>query len=241
MSATGVKDHLSCAYRLELRRTQPESAIVNDHAIFGGIVHEAIEKYDNYKTGLDFCLTEWDRLKNDIRFMPGEKKPPKSFRKMLKGYYDGILPEINPDGFEKPEVEYKFKIPWRKDEVMLVGKMDRIQEGKVYDWKTSMKPPDKYDLRDFQFSFYYIAYEMIYGHYPRMFYGYLYGGSVWPIDITDEMRYNTIKLIDRVADELLEEDEALRTIGYQCRSCFYRDACHNELDNRTILTGTALH
>jgi len=234
LSATGIKDHLDCAYRLYLRREKPKSAIVSDDAIFGGIVHEGIEKYDTYDDALAFGLAEWDRLKNDNRFLPTKSKPPKSFRKMFKGYYNSILEEINADGFEQAERELKFKIPWRKNEVMLVGKWDRVQENKLFDWKTGMRPPDKYDLRDFQFCFYDLAYELVYGQRPEQFYGYLYGGSLYPIDIPEQLRYNTVKLVDRVADELLEQNEPLRVTGYQCKRCFYREICHNELDNRSI-------
>ena len=247
LSATFIKDFLACSYRAKLRRDVPESAIINDEAIFGGIVHEAIEKFTEYDPALEFCLSEWDRIKNTNNFMKEDKKPPKSFRKMLQGYFEKIYPNLNPDGFKKVRLEHKFEVSWGKG-VTLIGKMDRVETGdftEIYDWKTSMKPPDIYDLSDLQFYIYYIAHKMIHGDEPTVYYGHVYSGMLHRIDINPDLVYNTERLVDHVAARLAS-GEAYRVTGYQCRSCFYRMPCYNEirineLDNRTIPERTTLY
>lgn len=238
LSATGIKDFLDCPKRLKYRKENPESAVINNNVIFGGIVHSAIELFDSYDDSLEYSLAEWHKRKNENSFTDKESKPPKSFRKMLKGYYEGILPQINPDGFEvaQKEVKARHVAPFDQN-IMLIGKFDRIQGGKVWDWKTSMKPPDIYDLQDFQFYFYDYLYSLIYNIKPEIYYGYLYGGSVHRAEFNETMRKNTINIIKDVAQQLYANTDH-RITGYQCRGCFYKGICYNEmvneLDNRSV-------
>jgi len=237
LSASFIKDFIECPYRAKLRRDIPEQAVVSDDVIFGEIVHSAIEKFNDYDTGLEFCLNEWKNRKTKTSFLEEElPEPPKSFRKMLKGYYGDIISQINPDGFEYVQKEVMVKHQLDAD-TMLIGKFDRIQVDKVFDWKTAMKPPDQYDLSDFQFYFYDYLFNLIYDMEPQIFYGYLYGGRIYEVNILPSMRNNTKYVVQEVANSIRAGID-YRVAGFQCRRCFYRLPCYsemnNELENRPI-------
>jgi CRISPR/Cas system-associated exonuclease Cas4 (RecB family) len=231
LSATGIKDFLDCPRRSKYRRDNPESAIINDNVVFGGIVHEAIEKFDAYEPALEYSIAEWDRIRNSNSFMDKVNKPPKSFRKMFKGYYNEILPNISADGFEvsQKEIMVEHVAPFDPN-VMLIGKFDRIQTDKVWDWKTSRKPPDIYDKQDFQFYFYDYLFRLIYDMEPEIYYGYIYGGSCHKIEFNSTMQQNTVELVKHVANEMYAGIDH-RVAGYQCRGCFDRDICYNDMLN----------
>ncbi len=238
LSATGIKDFLDCPKRSKYRRDKKESAVIDVHVDFGGIVHTAIEDFDTYDEALEFSLAEWETRYNTNSFMGKTTKTPKSFRKMFKGYYNEILPAITHDGFEiaEKEIMVEHVAPFDSN-IMLIGKFDRIQTEKIWDWKTSMKPPDVYDLQDFQFYFYDYLFRLVYDMEPELYYGYLYGGSTHKIEINKTMQDNTLDLIKHVADEMYEGIEH-RVTGYQCRRCFYRGICYsdmvNELDYKPV-------
>jgi len=237
LSASFIKDFIECPRRAKYRRDIPEQALVSDDVIFGELIHTAIERFDTYEIALNYCLDEWQTRKTGNSFISEEaSKPPKSFRKMLKGYYEGIVPQINPDGFEFVQKEVMVKHQLDAD-TMLVGKFDRIQVAKLYDWKTAMKPPDQYDLADFQFYFYDYLFNLIYGMVPEIYYGYVYGGRIYEVNIMPTMRDNTKYIVQEVANSVRAGVD-YRVAGYQCRRCFYRLPCYsdmtNELDNRRV-------
>jgi len=237
LSASFIKDFIECPHRAKLRRDIPEQAIVSDDVIFGEIVHFAIEKFEGYDAALEYSLSEWKKRKTTNSFLEEETPdPPKSFRKMFKGYYEGIVPQINPDGFDFVQKEVMVKHQLDAD-TMLIGKFDRIQVDKVYDWKTAMKPPDQYDLTDFQFYFYDLLFTLVYDMVPQIYYGYVYGGRVYEVPILDSMRDNTGYIVQEVANRVRAGDD-YKVAGYQCRKCFYRLPCYgemtDELDNRRV-------
>jgi CRISPR/Cas system-associated exonuclease Cas4 (RecB family) len=227
LSATSINDFLECPQRFWYRTNHPEASKVSDHVVFGGVVHDAIEKFDNLDEALDWSLTEWDIKSQSGNFMPDKqvKKPPKSFKRMLKNYYNVIEPEI--DGGEK---EVFFRLPWKgtTEEIEVLGKMDRVTDS-VYDWKTGARKPSKYQLHALQFYLYAWAYEKIHGRPPKaVYYGFLNSGSIIEVDIKPILMENVESTIDYVIENM--DKDPIRVVGYQCSGCFYKEICFAQLD-----------
>ena len=208
----------------------------NEHMIFGSIVHEAIEKCYNYEDAIVFSEEEWSK-RTSTAFTPNlVSKPPKSFKKILSGYYWNIYPRMQELGLigNEDELEYFFKIPM--GDIVLVGKIDRLnrQDNIIFDWKTSGYPPSQESLQAFQFYFYHMCYEMIFKTYPKIYYGYLNGGSILPIDINPKLVYNVQRTID-YAVRIIQEEKFPWNVGYQCGLCSYKSHCFSELRNNEFI------
>jgi len=232
LSATSIQDYMECPKRFWYRTNAKDKAVVSDHVVFGSIVHEAIEKFEDSETAVKWAVKEWpERMKQEFEFaeLP-VSKPPKSFSKMLGNYYTKILPDIeHADPFCR---ECMFDVPWVENQeldVRIIGKMDLISGLHVYDWKTGARKPTKYQLQSFQFYLYEWAYEKMYGRRPNIYYGYLNGGDIIPIDMNDALRDDVHNTINSTINNLKNEI-FYRVTGYQCANCFYRAHCYNEME-----------
>lgn len=227
-SATALKDYLECEQRFWYRVHMPEKAVVSVHVVFGRIIHEAFEKFDEYQPALEWSKSEWDKEYTHA-FAEGTTKPPKSFSKHLSNYYEKIKPSLPKDTYE---VEKFFRLPW-EDGVQLVGKIDLLGAGNVYDWKTGRRPPNKYEIQSIQFYIYEWAYEQMYGSRPNVWYGYLEGGTLIPVPMKDTLREQLSYVINRCTNSV--NLKPFRNTGYQCGNCFYRDTCFAEMDDGIAL------
>lgn len=233
-SATAIKDYLECEQRFWYRVHMPEKAKVSVHVVFGRIMHDAVEKFgriihDDYSSALEWSLKEWDREYIGT-FADVAPKPPKSFSKQLKNYFEKIKPLLPSP--ENHEVEKFFRLPW-EDGVQIVGKIDLAVDGCVYDWKTGRKEPSKYDIQSIQFYIYEWAYEQIYDERPKVFYGHLEGGKLIPVPMKDTLREQLPYVINRCTHSV--NLKPFRNTGYQCGNCFYRDTCFAEMDDGIAL------
>ena len=228
LSATSIGDALECFQRLYYRTNHPEAAKVSGHVIYGSIVHEAIEQFDNPDDAIEWSKQEWKVRSPSGDYMPDRKpkKPPKSFKKMFGNYYNVMEPQI--DGGEK---EVFFRLPWKGagEEIEILGKMDRVTDTAVYDWKTGARKPTKYQLHNLQFYLYAWAFEKLHDRPPEnVYYGYLNGGDLININLKPELMANLERMVNYVIVNM--DLEPIRVVGYQCASCFYKDICFAHLD-----------
>lgn len=228
LSATSINDFLECPQRFWFRTNHPEASKVSDHVTFGGVVHDAIEKFDNVDDALEWSLKEWPIRSQDGNFMPDKqaKKPPKSFKRQLGNYYKLIEPQI--DGGDK---EVFFRLPWYSgsENLEILGKMDRVTDTAVYDWKTGGRKPSKFQRHGIQFYLYAWAFEKLYDGVPKnVYYGALNSGSLIPLDIKPRLMQNMGDTINYVVDNM--DKEPIRAVGYQCFGCFYKEICFAQLD-----------
>lgn len=237
LSASSIKDYLECPKRFYYRTFHKDKSKVSNHVVFGSIVHEAIEEFDNGKDAVKWAVAQWaERMTPEFEFAEIKQvpKPPKSFTKMLGNYYTKIVPEFP---IEKPQkTELFFEIPWseitidgKKSEVIILGKIDKIAGSNVYDWKTGARRPTKYQLQDFQFYLYSWAYEKMYGERPTVYYGHLNTGDIIPVQLNDYMRNDLASTVEHVVDNLRDE-RFHRVTGYHCGNCFYREFCYGEME-----------
>lgn len=243
LSYSSMKDARACMKRYWYRVMKPKSAIPNEHMIFGSIVHTAIERLEIKDKPLTklvgWSLHEWERrMATSGRGFLDKRlpKPPKSFKRMYENYLEFIRPKMQspPD---EDSIEKFFKIPLdypnMENKVYFVGKIDRISNGEIYDWKTSGKLPDTYDLHDTQFYAYWWAYLKLYNSNPKgIFYGHLNSGSVYNIDMDVKLLDNFEVLLDTTTEMMYngwKHDEFPREMGYQCKGCVYRAVCYGDL------------
>lgn len=230
LSASSIKDFLECPQRFWYRHNKPETKIESDHMILGSIIHEAIEKFDSEMTAVVWANEEWDKeVKN--AFAEKVKKPPKNIDKLLGNYYNKIVPKLENVGVIKEEF---FDVPWGylgKEEIRLIGKMDRISGNSVYDWKSSSRRPSKYVLQDIQFYIYALAYDKLFNRLPdNIYYGHLYTGNLYDVELKDEMLYVTLpEIIIRVAEQ--HTLPPFRVTGFHCQWCIFNEICFNDMDN----------
>jgi len=226
-SASSIKDFYKCPKSFSYRRTNKEAAILSDHMLLGTVIHNAIEENTEYEPMVKHALAEWDKLGGTYS---ETRKPPKSIKNLIKGYFE-IEDRIKgtSDHMEMTK-EHFFRFKY-KDDIMLVGKIDLIANGRVYDWKTGARPPTRYDLHDLQFTTYWLAYRELFKTDPEgIHYGWLAGGRTYDVPMKDSLLRNLDLAIDRMAEICYNRDNEVRVLGYGCNSCLYRGICQLELE-----------
>lgn len=226
LSVSALKDYLTCPKIYWYRVHKKQAFVPNRYILRGNVVHEALEKADNEDDAI-IIVNKLYRDNNNYTNVSAQDEVEAI--KMIHNYYTLIEPKLekrNPNTVEK-----MFKIPWKED-VYLVGKIDRIDldANSLYDWKTAMTAPDNYDLQDMQFYMYTWAYEVMYRKKPSVYYGHLYSGRLFPIDIHDDMWYNIKRLIDKTIIQLTTDEFYPRLFGYKCKRCFYKGVCWSDYE-----------
>ncbi len=228
LSASSVGDFYKCPKSYHYRVNNKESAILSDPMILGSVIHEAIELHDDLESMTTFAVAEWEKRTRGTYSKP--RKPPRSIKNLLKGYIkirDDIIGTADHVLMDK---EHFFRFQYR-DDIMLVGKIDLIADGKIYDWKTGAVPPTNYGLYDPQFTTYWLAYRQIYKTDPEgIYYGWLYGNRLYDVPMKEAQLKNLDLLLDRMAEICYNMDNVPRVMGYQCNRCLYRGICYLEFE-----------
>lgn len=160
ISASLIKDYLSCSQRAFYRLYEPQESIETEYMAMGTVVHNAIEKYwDNYERAFEYVNEQLELLN-----LP-EDLDTRRVGLSLKNFFNTFTPFLT----DMDKIEEYFKIPFKKG-VYLTGKLDRVTwDGIIFDWKTSFKVPDSID-NDIQFIMYHYAYRKLYGKLPEKVY-----------------------------------------------------------------------
>ena len=229
-----MRDFFECPQRFWYRTNHPDKAILSKHVVFGAIVHEAIEKFKEPGPAVTWAYDEWDERAGG-NFAKKVNKPPKNFSRMLGNYYFAIAPKLKAE--KRDKIEYFFRLPWThwngEQKVQLVGKMDRIIDNIIIDWKTAGRKPSSYQLHDMQFYIYEYAFEQIFGERPEVYFGYLQDGELIKVDMKESLRDNMFRVINRFLDNI--NKKPYRIVGYHCRDCFYRNICFSEMETGVVL------
>jgi CRISPR/Cas system-associated exonuclease Cas4 (RecB family) len=207
--------------------------------VFGKIVHTAIERRElrNRELGklVGWSLHEWDREMASSQFLGGKApRPPKSFKRMYENYINKIKPQLKN---EDVSIEYFFKqlLSYTPDDtpIYFVGKIDRTDINGIYDWKTSERLPDSYELASNQFFAYWWAFRREFDTDPKgIYYGHLGSGNLYNIDMSSVLLNNFEALLNKMSSEISnawKNNEFPRIIGYQCKQCPFRSICFREL------------
>ncbi len=133
LSASSIADFIKCSQKVMYRIKKPIKEVQSKEMIVGTISHFAIEKgWDNRDRAISIVRDEAKRYplvkKADIVHMEF----------MMDVFFLNFRPKLG----EQDIIEHRFKLPLY-DDVFIVGKMDRISQGGIWDWKTSGKLPTK--------------------------------------------------------------------------------------------------
>jgi CRISPR/Cas system-associated exonuclease Cas4 (RecB family) len=211
------------------------SALINEH--------RASSEYIHFSFSAQGLCSHWDSSTDAIKLIEeqvglrlnGDKGAIEFSWNCWLNYYNNFRKYLT----NSDEIELKFKIPWDKD-VFIVGKMDRISNGKVFDWKTDRKP-QKNISKSIQFILYNWAYKKLYKANPSgVYYAALTTG--------DLVRYSVDEASDRTLFEEIIPD-AIRAIKNKeftrngifrgaCYRCFYSDSCLKEFHHVMDYTNT---
>ncbi len=250
ISASNLKDFWSCNKRYQYRITSARASKPTIYMTYGKIVHEGIEIFETEGKSMEqiteWSLEEWnsDNAARDS-FLGKIPKPPRSFKNMYRSYEEKIYPNLTHKG---AIIEKLFKIPFDESRnIYVVGKMDRIEDLGVFDWKSGAKPPSAHDLQDVQFYLYRWAHNKLYGQHPEgIHYGHLASGKLYNIEVKPTLVDDLEVLLDKTAEVMYngwQDEEARpgtgfpRIKGYQCNRCPFQGICDRELyesDSRRI-------
>jgi hypothetical protein len=227
LSASSIKDFISCSKKVEYRYKKPFPEVVSKAMLLGKIAHYIFE-------------AGWkDRdLANSILVEQADKhKLLKADRTTLSFYIDMFFLNFQPALRDDDLIEHQFKIPLH-DDVYLVGKIDRISNGNVYDWKTGSRV-SKSLSNDIQCIVYDFAYRSLFNKTASgVCLGILAKGQLVPF-VRDELYYREVfsNIIPRMI-KTIKADNFERTgmFNHSCYWCQYKEGC---LGNRKVFTGDA--
>lgn len=229
ISASLLDDFILCNRKVYYRLNKPEDSVQNKEMVLGEIVHKAIELHYNSSTDAIAYIE-----KEVLSRLGGNSEDVKFAWNCWLTYYTNFYKFLSVDD----KVEVKFKIPFDKD-IFVVGKMDRISDGKVFDWKTTRNPPTNIS-GSVQFILYNWAYRKIYNREASgVYYASLTKGNL--------IRYVSNGLSEQVMlKELIPQAVfAIKNGDYtrsgvftkSCFRCTYSEKCleeyRHELDSST--------
>lgn len=231
ISASLIEDYISCNRKVYYRIHRPDISIQNREMVIGDIVHHTLEKHSNDESkAYEVALREIS-----LR-VPNDKSALKFTEDCLQTFFHNFVAYLTSDD----KIEQRFKIPY-EDDVFIVGKMDRISNGCIFDWKTARKP-----LTDIsgsvQFILYNWAYEKIYGREPSgVYYGALTNGSLVKYsrdEIAEKVLFSEI--IPQVISSIKSKDYTPNGIFRKaCFRCSYSDTCLEEIRTHVMDSSTS--
>jgi len=225
LSASMIKDFLSCNRKAYYRINQPEEQEQTYQMTVGTIVHESLE---NHWNDYDKAI----KLAENHIMSYNLKRGSSIIYRSLVSFFEHFTYLVD----ETDTVEQFFRIPYGND-LTIVGKFDRVtKDGIIIDWKTGSVVPT--DISgDIQFILYEYAYTKLYGEKPKkMYYVSLPTRKI----VTYEPNEALIKeffnvTLPYVADGLefnLKRNLFVRTglFGYKiCDNCPFTDVCYKEI------------
>jgi len=215
ISASLIEDFLQCRKRAEFRihRAKSEQTV---EMILGDIVHKALEVFWNNAAGAKNLIKEQLALRNLLG--RGEVL-------FCEGCVDVFVEKFLPLLAEHDRIEKRFKIPLEGfQDVFIVGKMDRVSNGKVFDWKTSRRPLTNISESP-QFAIYSWAHRNLYGEPSGVYYASLTNGSL----VKYGGKYESI-LFGEIIPEVVKTIKSGHFIGdgifrKACYRCQYKGIC----------------
>lgn len=231
LSASMIKDFLSCERKAYYRMNKPEEQEQTYQMAVGSIVHDTLEKYwNNYDKAIEVA-------ENKIKEYNLKRGTSNVFRSLVN-FFEHFTYLVKEDD----TIEQYFKIPyemnhWGEFDFSLVGKFDRVtKDGIIIDWKTgSLVPTDI--SGDIQFILYEYAYTKLYGEKPRrMFYVSLPTQKIIQYTPNEALIKEFITVtLPYVADSLaynIKNNNFIRTglFGYKiCNNCPFVNVCYKEI------------
>jgi CRISPR/Cas system-associated exonuclease Cas4 (RecB family) len=220
ISESLIHDYLTCPMRVFYRTNYTGESIQTPEQAQGSIIHKVLEVA--WKNSKEAILEAEKQIK-----IYNLKLDTKFIYKCIGNFFSTFRSMIK----EGDEIEKYFKIPYG-DNVQLVGRLDRITNGIVIDWKSGMSEPEDIE-RDIQCMFYYLAYKKIYNKEPIAIYlAYLAKNKLImykPNKIfLDQFEHETIPyVINGVRNKIYPHNGLFQFRA--CRNCSYNNICWTEM------------
>jgi hypothetical protein len=185
--------------------------------VIGEVVHKAIElHWDNMHLAREYVALE---LTNRMLV---DKESIGFADNCLANYFQTFKPFLA-DG---DKIEIKFKIPFTPG-VFIVGKIDRISNGNVFDWKTARSPATTIS-HSIQFILYNWAYKKLYNAEPSgVYYAALTTGKL--IKFSYDAKAENILLAGLIPSAIrdIKSGNYLRNGVFRkaCYRCSYSETC----------------
>lgn len=217
VSASSIGDYLLCPRRVHYRINKPEAGRPDRYMLMGTIAHKVVELgWKSPSSALDVL----DKEASSVGLTDKELAKQKFYINVFFTQFKSMLGEDD-------EIEKKFKLNlW--DDVYLVGKIDRISNNNVFDWKTSSTVPKSLSNMA-QFIVYKYAYTELYGTQPAsVVLASLSSGSmvhyVPNLQLEDEMFSSLIpEMVKNIRNGNLPRFFGL--FGNRCVRCSYKLDC----------------
>jgi CRISPR/Cas system-associated exonuclease Cas4 (RecB family) len=224
LSASLIKDLLVCPQRAYYRVHNSDQSIQTREMAAGSVVHEVLEKKWSSEPEAFIFAAELIRKYN---IKSGEDK----IYRNIQNFFDLFPFTFN----ETDKVETYFKIPYQNSQdIFMTGKMDRIHEGTVLDWKTGERPPDNVN-HDIQFIMYYLAYTSMNGKPPEdVLYVSLPMKKIYAFKPEEPILTEFVnEILPYAVSQLTNKVVHPRTglYGYKtCQYCSFNNFCFEELN-----------
>lgn len=224
-----LAEYLSCQRKPLYRIQFPELFIPNKEMVIGSAVHSALEKHsDDYRSAVNYAINYLDLNSLNDRDNAGFAI------KCLDNFFENFSQHLK----VTDAIEYKFKIALA-DGIFLVGKIDRISDKKLFDWKTTRNPPSRL-FNDLQFIIYNWAYRRTFGEPPiANYYGALSTGNlVQHVGTEDAEIYVFNEIIPQVIHNI--KDNIFPHTGFFTKACYrcpYKDTCLKEYRKNVMDSG----
>jgi CRISPR/Cas system-associated exonuclease Cas4 (RecB family) len=220
ISESLLRDHILCPKRTFYRINNPGESVQTNSMAIGSAVHAVLEKsWRNSKEAISEMEIQLKRF--------NVKTNEKLAYKCLSNFFTSYRSLIKEDDL----IEKYFSIPMGK-EMTLVGKMDRVSNGMIIDWKTGDSEPEDIE-RDVQCVFYYLAYKKMYKKVPTDIYlVFLAKNKVIRFEpnetLIKEFETQVLpKVIYEVKNNLFPRN-GLFLFG-ACKKCPYQNICFTDL------------
>lgn len=222
LSASSIKDFLSCPMKMHYRMTYSGQSIMSEEMIAGLIVHEIVEKYwDNKDKAFREVYTLINKYNLDSENMEGRIKI------CLSNFFRDFVLVLS----EKDSIEQNFKVNYKGNNI--VGRFDRVtKDGIIIDWKTSPKDNDRFLSSDIQFIIYKKAYELLYKKEPKsIWYVSLLKNKIFPfVNDTSYTREFWDVIYPETVSKINKKEFTRRGLFTgACHYCSYGVQCFKEL------------
>lgn len=225
LSATSIADFVKCPQKVlyRLKKTVPE--VLSKEMIMGRIVHTALERGWNNRE------RAYSIVNSEIKSTSLKKQDQTKMEFMLDLFFLNFRHLIKDNDL----IEFKFKLPLY-DDVFIVGKMDRISNGNLYDWKTGITANKLGN--DVQCIVYDWAYNKHFGHSPSSIcIASLTNGQLIPYtrdSLANEELFDNIipRMIRTIKHDLYERTGIF---NHSCFRCVYKAGCLGTGESEYVL------
>lgn len=220
LSASSINDFIKCSQKVlyRIKKTVPE--VPSKEMVTGKIVHSALEK-GWMDREIAYQIIDTEAKAKDVK-----KADITNMKFGIDMYFLNFKHLVG----EGDHIEYYFKIPLY-DDVFIVGKMDRIHNGNIIDWKSGRTP--KSLSNDIQCIIYDFSYYKLFGKKAASVnIAALATGKLIPYMADDVYKSEVFNhIIPRMIKTIKSESyERLGMFTHGCFRCPYKQGCLGDRD-----------